>query len=174
MNKTILLRKQLSEPLGRKFLDKIIESAIKNPDEVEILYQLTQDSEEKVSWRAAWACDHLSRIHPEWFTPKADDIEKRLFACTHSGVRRLWLSIIRNIPVKEPISIPLLNYCLVRMFSPNESIAAQSLYIKIAYILCIKEPELLPELRIYLENENLNNHASAVKACARIVLKKLS
>lgn len=60
------------------------------------------------------------------------------------------------------------------MLDLNQAIATQALCIKMAYKLCRIEPELLPELKLYLENAELEYYSIGVKTCVRNVLKKLN
>ena len=39
-----------------------------------------------------------------------------------------------------------------RMLSPAETVAGQAVCMKLAYAICLKEPELMGELEAYLEN----------------------
>ena len=78
-----------------------------------------------------------------------------------------------NIPIPNPISVDLLNYCLDHMLSPQESIGVQALSIRIAYLLCRKEPELLQELQLILENTELDFYSTGVRTTVRNTLKKI-
>ena len=126
-----------------------------------------------MSWRAIWVCEKLSEIHPGWFILLYDEIIQRLIDCTHDGSKRLLLSILYNIPIPTPISVDLLNYCLDHMLSPQESIGVQALSIRIAYLLCRKEPELLQELQLILENAELDFYSTGVRTTVRNTLKKI-
>lgn len=59
------------------------------------------------------------------------------------------------------------------MLSPQESIGVQALAIRMAYLLCKQEPELLQELRLILENVELEYYSTGVKATVRNTLKKI-
>ena len=100
-------------------------------------------------------------------------LDKTLQHCTHDGSKRLLLSILYNIPIPTPISVDLLNYCLDHMLSPQESIGVQALSIRIAYLLCRKEPELLQELQLILENTELDFYSTGVRTTVRNTLKKI-
>ena len=138
------------------------------------MYKLTFDNKLLVSWRALWVCEKLSEVHPGWFVPLREELTGRLLNCTHDGSKRLLLSILFNLPVQEPISVPLLNFCFDRMFSPAESIGVQALCIKTAYRLCQKEPELLGELRIILESVETEFFSKGVTTTIRNTLKKIN
>jgi len=174
MERVTHIRERLSKPLEINFLNEILESVIQYPEDFNLLYQLIGDDEHTISWRAAWACDKLSRLYPDWFLGKEEELMSALFTCRHDGKKRLILSILFNIPAPSEFPVKLLDYSLQHMFDHNESIAAQSLYIKMAYKLCLVEPELMQELKLYLENAEIEYYSTAVKTCVRNVLRKLN
>ena len=106
-------------------------------------------------------------VHPtvRWNHSTADRLHARRFQTS--------LIILYNIPIPTPISVDLLNYCLDHMLSPQESIGVQALSIRIAYLLCRKEPELLQELQLILENTELDFYSTGVRTTVRNTLKKI-
>jgi hypothetical protein len=165
---------KLSSTLSRNFVDAIVESVLFYPEDFEPLYSLVTNKETKLSWRAAWACEKLSELTPEWFIPKYDEIVCLTLSMKHSGTKRLLLSILYNLPVPAEFPVELYNFCLEKMLSPDEAIAIQALCIKLAYKIALKEPELLCEIRLYLENAETEYFSTGVKNCIRNVLKKIN
>ncbi len=165
---------KLSSTLSRNFVDAIVESVLFYPEDFEPLYSLVTNKETKLSWRAAWACEKLSELTPEWFIPKYDEIVSLTLSMKHSGTKRLLLSILYNLPLPAEFPVELYNFCLEKMLSPDEAIAIQALCIKLAYKIALKEPELLSEIRLYLENAETEYFSTGVKNCIRNVLKKIN
>lgn len=154
MEKITEFRNTLAVPIHKLSIDSLVQEVCLCPEYFEDIYRLTYDEKQTVSWRAIWVCEKLSEIHPGWFILLYDEIIQRLIDCTHDGSKRLLLSILYNIPIPTPISVDLLNYCLDHMLSPQESIGVQALSIRIAYLLCRKEPELYnPQIQISAESE---------------------
>lgn len=174
MDRITEFRKALTVPMAELDIASLVQSLSRNPEEFPDMYRLTSDADITASWRALWVCEKLSEIYPEWFASLQDELTERLLVCQHDGSKRLLLSILFNLPVAEPISVSLLNFCLDAMLSPDESIAVQALCIKIAYRLCIKEPELLHELRILLESSNMEFVSKAVNSTIRNTLKRIN
>lgn len=166
-------RNALLVPISELNIKPIVKSVSHHPEEFSDIYKLTSDSKLPVSWRALWVCEKLSEVHPGWFVPLYEELIGRLLNSTHDGSKRLYLSILFNLPVQEPISVALLNFCFDRMFSPSESIGVQALCIKTAYRLCEKEPELMGELRIILENAETEFFTKGVSTTIRNTLKKI-
>ncbi|MDL2291838.1 hypothetical protein LJB80_01655, partial [Bacteroides sp. OttesenSCG-928-F21] len=142
----------LSGPICKSYIDDIVNSVSHHPEDFYTLYALMNHSDIKVSWRSIWALEKLSEIHPDWFSNYQNEITERLIHCTHDGKKRLLLSILYNLPIPSPIQVHFLDYCLSHMLDLNESIGVQALAIKMAYKLCVTEPDLLYELKMYLEN----------------------
>ncbi len=163
----------MAVPIHKLSIDSLVQEVCLCPEYFEDIYRLTYDEKQTVSWRAIWVCEKLSEIHPDWFILLYDEIIQRLIDCTHDGSKRLLLSILYNIPIPTPISVDLLNYCLDHMLSPQESIGVQALSIRIAYLLCRKEPELLQELQLILENTELDFYSTGVRTTVRNTLKKI-
>lgn len=168
-----MFRKALAVPLSQLSINTLVQDILLHPEYFEDMYRLTADENQAVSWRAIWVCQKLSEIHPDWFIPLYDEITRRLLACKHDGSKRLLLSVLFNTPIPDPLPVALLNYCLDHMLSPQESIGVQALAIRMAYLLCKQEPELLQELRLILENTELEYYSTGVKATVRNTLKKI-
>ncbi len=174
MERIIDFEAKLSSTLSRSVIDAIVASVQSYPEDFERLYSLVTNKETKLSWRAAWACEKLSELSPEWFIPKYDEIVCLTLSMKHSGTKRLLLSILYNLPVPAEFPVELYNFCLEKMLSPDEAIAVQGLCIKLAYKIALKEPELLGEIRLYLENAETEYFSTGVKNCIRNVLKKIN
>lgn len=169
-------KQQLADALGRKYIDRIVEQVAENPSCFADLYALTKDEDETTAWRAAWACEKLSICRPGLFAAPEDlrsELMLRVQTCKHGGIRRLLLNMLLHLPVFVPIDVPFLNFCLGNMLSPSETPAGQAASIKLAYALCCKEPELLEELRLCLENMEPEYYTAAVQCARSNVLKKI-
>lgn len=165
---------RLSSTLSRNFVDTIVASVQDNPEDFQLLYSLIKSEETKISWRAAWACEKLSESCPQWFISKYEEITNLALSIKHSGTKRLLLSILYNLPVPSQFPVELYNFCLEKMISPDEAIAIQALSVKLAYKIALKEPELLSEICLYLENAETEYFSTGVKNCIRNVLKKIN
>jgi len=174
MERIANFEERLSSKLSRNFVDAIVASVQNSPEDFGQLYSLITNSDTKISWRAAWACEKLSESNPEWFAPNYEKIAALAISMKHSGTKRLLLSILYNLPVPSQFPVELYNSCLEKMLSSDEAIAIQALSVKLAYKIALKEPELLSEIRLYLENAETEYFSTGVKNCIRNVLKRIN
>lgn len=166
-------KKALEGTLGRKPIDHIVEQVIASPALFADLYALTLHEEEKIAWRATWACEKLSILAPSLLINKREELMQRAMQCPHDGMRRLLLNILHHLPIAEPINVAFLDFCLHGMLSPTESVAGQAVCMKLAYAICRKEPELMSELEAYLENMEPEYYTAAVQCTRKNILKKI-
>jgi len=166
-------REFLARPIARLFLHEIVESVSIYPEDFDTIYKLIKDPKEKISWRAAWACEKVFEKYPDFLAGKEEELISFVMKNNHSGTRRILLSILLELPTPKPLPVDFLDFCFNNMLDLNQAIATQALCIKMAYKLCLLEPELLPELKLYLENAELEYYSIGVKTCVRNVLKKL-
>lgn len=167
------IKKVLQKPLYKEFRNELVQFVIANPDSFVTLYNLMWDEDNKVSWKAGWGCEILSEIHPEWFAGKQQELISLLLKSNHDGTRRVVLCILHNLPLPETISVELLDFCFQHMLDMNETTSIQTLCIKMAHKLCKQEPDLLCELRLYLENAEPEYYSTGVKTCIKNTLKSI-
>ena len=154
-------------------IDRIVHSVESNPEEFPVIFNLMFDEDIKVSWRAVWTCEKLSERHPDWFIPKQNELIEILLATTHDGKKRLYLSILSNLPLPEPYSVALLDFTMDKMLDPEESIGVQALSVKLAYRLCKIDPDLLYEFKLRLQSADMINYSKGLRASVRNILKKV-
>ena len=141
-------KKALESTLGRKYIDSIVEQVMDSPARFDDLYALTEHEEEKIAWRATWACEKLSILAPSLLISKREELMQRAMQCPHGGIRRLLLNTLLHLPVPKPINVAFLDFCL-------------------------KEPELMGELEAYLENMEPEYYTAAVQCARNNILKKI-
>jgi len=166
----------LKNSLSRSTIDSIALDVYDDISNFEILFDLIFDTDEKVvAWRAAWACEKIIQKFPEFLTKnKKSEIINTVLTTNHEGIRRLSLSILLSIPELKPIDVRLLNACFDWINSDSQPIAVQALSLKILLKFCNVEPDLIPELRAYLENTNSDTLSPGMISSRRNALKILN
>jgi hypothetical protein len=168
-------RTHLFRPLSKRFVDLLVLEVFAHPGDFEIVYQLIFDTEEKVAWRAAWACQKISEKHSEWFSNKHfKELATLAISTNQGGLKRGCLSILNNLPIPVPIPVDLLNACFEWMISPKSPISVQALSMKLLYRICLIEPDLKPELFAYLDNVNYEDYTPGFKSTRKNILKALN
>ena len=166
-------KKALEGALGRKYIDIIVEQVAGAPGRFDSHYSLTRHEETKIAWRAAWACEKLSILLPSLLMDKREELMLRAMQCPHGGTRRLLLNILHHLPVLKPVNATFFDFCLEGMLSPAESASGQAVCMKLAYDICLEEPELTGELEAYLENMEPEYYTAAVQCARNNILKKI-
>ena len=114
------LRTPLCKSLSRDVVEHVAASVAEYPDDIPQLIRLLDDTDNRVAWRAAWACEKLSALSPDRLLPHREEIARRLFRCQHDGTKRLLLSVLYSLPPDESFPVELYNYCIEHMVSPAE------------------------------------------------------
>jgi len=165
------LREQLSGTHRRNFAEEFAYCLLDSPESLPELYALIFDEDRKIAWRAAWVCEKVSYLFPEWFMDKRFELRQQIMKCTNPRRKRSLLNLLLYLPIEEPISVEFLNFCLDCMLSPKEPVAIQALCMKMAYELCKMEPELLPEFKYILENTEPEFYSKGIKVVIRNILR---
>ena len=124
-------------------------------------------------------CKSLSRDVVEHVAASVAEIARDMGILTiavvtkHDGTKRLLLSVLYRLPPDESFPIELYNYCIEHMVSPAEKAAVQALCIKTAFRLGKREPELLWELKFYLENAQTQFYSPAFISARKNVLRHI-
>jgi len=168
------LEERLQKSLNRKRIDLIIDSLKGESDSFSLLYSLIDSFDSKISWRAAWVCEKLCVSRPDYFIPLQDNMmDKVLNEDTCMGTRRQLLSIFNCLPIRSPLRVDFLNFCLDHCFDPAYPNAVQSLCLKLSFKMCRTHKDLLSEFKSILENTDLELFASSVKAVAKNTRKAI-
>lgn len=168
-------RAQLLRPLSKRYIDQLVENVLIFPLDFPILFQLLFDEDEKVAWRAAWACSKMSEQKPDLFTQEqVGEIVILSLSTPYGGVRRGCLSMLFHLPLPNPIPVELINSCFEWMVSPKSPIAVQAYAMKMLYRICLQEPDFKAELIAYLETIDLQSYSIGFKTSRKNILKSLN
>lgn len=146
-----------------------------NPEDFSTVFELMFDSNEKISWHAAWICEKVSERSPAFFSGKDIDriVDLAIFTI-FTGVQRLLLSMILNLGLPRDIPVEFINLSFERMISPKSPVAVQVLSMKILYEFTKREPDFKAELKAYLESVDIDNYTVGYRSARKNILNKLS
>ena len=172
MNKDTL-KEKFSQRVNINDVKEIIQSTRDNDECIQALYELTFDDDEKNAYQAAWVLTHLSSEENTRLFDKQDELIDEVLSCTHTGKRRLFLSLLLRQPQANPPRADFFNFCMERMMSVKEPPSVKSLCMKLAYEMCRPFPELLQELRATLELMDADLLIPSMSAVRKNVLKAM-
>ena len=165
------LKEKLSRRLHLHDIQEIVCRARQNTKSKQELYDLLFDSDDSVAYQAAWVLTHFSTKDSQWLYEKQDELIDEVLACSHTGKRRLILTLLYRQPFANPPRIDFLDFCMERMKSIKEPVGIRSLCMKLSYVLCRPIPELVQELASTLEMME-GDLPPAIQAAKRNILSK--
>ena len=90
----------------------------------------------------------------------------------HNSVKRNTIRILQNVDLPEDLLGLAAELCFSFLNDPNEAIATRVFSMSVCYNICVKEPELVPELIEILEY-HLPHGSTGFKNRGNKILKKL-
>lgn len=164
----------LENPDTVKYADALAAEILQKPELFEPLFELIFIENKTIAWRAAWICDKISRLKPDWFQHKhIQRITEVLPNEKHKGTLRGLLSIFLNLYKGWPLDTDTLNFFYNRMISIKADVSHQVLSMKIIAQLCENEPAFIPELQAYLEFLSPNDYTPGFNSCRNNTLNWL-
>lgn len=140
----------------------------------EELYRLIGDEDDRVAYNSLWVWTHLASADLLWLSPRLPHLMDRAMAETHSGKKRLLLTLLERLPFEEKdLRTDFLDFCLRGMLSPGEPPGCKALCIKLAYKQCRYYKELRDELTVSLGMLDECSMSPGVRTARKNVLKKL-
>lgn len=140
----------------------------------EQLYQLTLDSDRRVTTNALWVFTHFAAVDMEWLYAKHDQLIDRCLNEKDATKLRLMLNLLLRQPyTEEDIRTDFIDFCLTRLADTKSPYAVRAQCIKLAYEQMRYWPELLNELRQTLEMISCEPLSPGLRSAWRQVMKKL-
>lgn len=135
------------------------------------LISLFLGKEYRVCQRAAWAMSICADANPQLIRPYIKKLVRNLKKPVHDAVKRNTLRVLEKIEIPENNLGELADVCFDFLTRGNEPIAVKAYSIGILSNISKKEPALLQELKIILEDQ-LPYSGPAIKSRAKRVLNK--
>lgn len=157
---------------SRYHLEELLLHLHQHPDDFPEVFELVFHPEVKIAWRVLWAVEKLSRRTPEWFdSSMRDRLIEMVLTTSHMGKLRIGLSILRELPVPEPLSGELLNRLYDWMLLSRFPVGVQSVAMKLLYKYVLTHPDLLHEYILVLEETDDSESTAAFISSRRNILK---
>lgn len=164
---------RLQGNLGKQCIMEIAEEAIHDASMLDALLCLMSEDNASLRWRAAWAVEKVSLMHPLLLIPwRREVVGWAMSSDVPDGFRRLSLSILYNLPADEELDVALFNFLLDRMVDLQSPPGVQALSMKLAARMSLSDANLHEEFLCILRNMELEYYSAGVKSVVRNYLKK--
>lgn len=144
------LKEQLSVS-SKKMIDEIIQSIKEDNSLLKELFDIAYSEKGKESWRAVWAISHLADSKPNLLLPYCKEIIHKLPEFKNERhVGSFIHTLIKLNPDIEEIGL-LFDICMKQLKKDKLSNYVKHYAFLMLEKICIREPELFPELILFLK-----------------------
>jgi hypothetical protein len=167
------LKSQILKNRSIDHWQSIIEGILESPKLFSTLISYAYDKDEVLSFRASWIMDKCSEQHPHLLNQtKIAKIVAHAIKHPNPSVTRASLRLLSRESAPKSALGALVNQCFIWLASSSSAVAVKVHAMQILCNEAIKEPDLINELILLIEDQ-MPNGSAAFKARARMVLKKL-
>ncbi len=145
-------------------LNYLIEKIALNPGYYQLTMDIALNDSHQKSWRAAYLIDKINDLYPDLLKPYLNELIEQVKKEKSESKKRHFLKLISMNELTNQQQGFLFDYCIQTFTSP-EPVAVRVHALQIAYNISLKEPSLIPELILVIENE-IEYHSS-VGICSR-------
>lgn len=147
------LREQLLKVNSKANCKVILKWVGTNPDRYKELIDLFLENEYRISQRAAMVVGDLHRVYPFMIIPYLPRVVKNLRnASITDAVKRNSVRILQEIDVPDDLQGDVLDICFTWLADPKMPVAVRAFSMTVCWNICQKIPELMPELRMTIED----------------------
>lgn len=145
----------------------------RNDRRKEQLYTLITDPDNRIAYNALWVFTHFDLADNEWLYAQRDNLTDILLKETHTGKKRLLLTLLERQPVdKESVRTDYLDFCLSKILG-TEPYGIRALCMKQAFAQCRHFPELLDELVSIMDMLDGCELSPGLRTARKNILKQL-
>ncbi|MBS1914935.1 MAG: hypothetical protein JST87_01590 [Bacteroidetes bacterium] len=166
------LRDTILEEHSKKQRDKIVKYIGNNKERFAELMKLFFAGEYPVTQRAAWPVSYCVQNHPELIKPYLkrllDNLNKKGI---HGAVVRNTVRLLQDVEIPKKYHGKIMDDCFRFIQSPETEVAIKAFSLSILHNLSKQYPEILPELKLIIE-ERWEHETAAFRSRAKKILKK--
>ncbi|MEP7164181.1 MAG: hypothetical protein ABI741_05780 [Ferruginibacter sp.] len=138
------------------------------------LFHLFLHDEYRVTQRAAWPVSYCVIAHPVFIKKNwkklIDNLKK---PALHDSIKRNSVRFMQDIEIPEKYHGEVMDICFRFLGSPTEALAIKVFSMTVLANLAKEYPEIVPELRILIEDQ-LPHQSAGFKSRARRIFKGLN
>jgi len=164
---------QLQQENSRKNIDIIAKNIGNNLNEFQKIVDIVYSEKAPLPQRASWVIATISEKHPSLITAFIEQFISSIDEFKIAGIKRNILLALCNQKIPKKLQSKLIDYCYKYIMSSAEPVAIKVHSMQIIANLCKEHPDLIPELKIVIE-EGTQKNSAAFKARAKMILKQLS
>jgi hypothetical protein len=167
------LREEILKEHSKPHALSIANYACTSTNNFKELMQCFLDDEYRLAQRAAWSVSWAARKKPEMIIPYIKDLVAQLHRSdVHAAVVRNSVRILQEIDIPEKFHGKVMDCCFKFIESHETPIAIKAFSLTILQNLSKKYPEILPELKLIIE-ERWQHETAAFKSRAKKILKEI-
>lgn len=161
-----------SQSLSRREIDFFAQQLAEEVLPMDEVLHLLDEKEGREAWHAAWILQCFFEKHPERLSSHILNLlTEKAIETEGESLRRLALNIIAGADFPDKLPVNLINSCFDWMLSAETSIAVKSASIRYLFKVCKHEPDLLPELKLCVQQLLETTDTGAIRSAAKKVLK---
>ncbi len=138
-----------------------------------LIWEISQEVDEKDSWRYLWILDHATQNSNANLLPIVNDLYKMALTTNNESVIRQTMKLVLRCPVNEEYAGELLDRCVKWMFEPKAKISSQCLGLEFFFKCCQLYPDMKPELQAYIEEISSRTNSAGYKARLKQISEQL-
>ncbi len=166
------LEEALHVERSKEHVQTIVDYIGQDKDRFAKLLDLMLHGEDRIPEFAAWPLGHCGVAHPKLFLPHLKELLDKLKRPNHQAVNRAILRVLQQVDIPEDFQGQAYDTCFEILCDRKASIAERSFAMGTVYNIAQKQPELLEEVRLVLED--LIPHGSAgFKSKGKKILKAI-
>jgi hypothetical protein len=167
---SVNIKDALLEEHSKRQRDKIVKHIGENKDRFAELMHLFFKGEYRITQRAAWSVSYCVKAHPELIKPYFSKLLNNLAKKgLHGSVIRNTVRLLQHVEVPKRYQGKLMNICFNFIQSHNAEVAIKAFSLTVLHNLSKHYPEILPELKLVIE-ERWEHETAAFRTRARNIV----
>ena len=168
------LREEILKEHSKAQCSKIVNWVSGSQKRFDELFSLFIKDEYRVVQRAAWPVSYCVIAHPVFIKKNWKKLVDNLKKPTlHDSIKRNSVRFMQHIEIPEKYHGEVMDICFKFLESPTEALAIKVFSMTVLANLAKKYPEIVPELRILIEDQ-LPHQSIGFKSRAKRIFKGLN
>jgi len=165
------LREEILKEHSKTQCTKIVKWVGNDQKRFNELFDLFLNDEYRVVQRAAWPLGYCVIAHPVFISKHWKKLINNLKKPgLHDSVKRNSIRLMQDISIPEKYDGEIMDLCFKYLESPTEPLAVKVFSMSVLDKLAKKYPEIMPELRLLIEDQ-LPHQTAGFKSRAKKILK---